>query len=72
MRPIEPGVKAVGELLEPGMRHPEALVERPFRAGPVPLVPPPGAVLAESQDGDLRRRAIMRLTEPSNPRVTHL
>src|SRR5439155_5246301 len=41
---------AVGELLEPGMRHPEALVERPFRAGPVPLVPPPGTVLAESQD----------------------
>jgi HEAT repeat protein len=27
---------------------------------------PPLKVLAESQDGDLRRRAIMRLTEPSN------
>jgi len=29
---------------------------------------PPLKVLAESQDGDLRRRAIMRLIEPSNPK----
>lgn len=28
---------------------------------------PPLEVLAKSQDGDLRRRAIMRLSEPSNP-----
>ena len=53
----EPGLVLAGLLVrkdDPGLGH------TPYQGGP------PLKVLAESQDGDLRRRAIMRLAEPSD------